>query len=53
VVYAITKEVFENFDDFVKQNPAAIALTKKDMLAGLSAKIHPGAMRYYKESGLK
>ena len=53
VVYAITKEVFENFNDFVKLYPGATTLTKKDMLAGLSAQLHPGAMQYYKESGLK
>jgi TRAP transporter TAXI family solute receptor len=53
VVYAITKEVFENFEDFVKLYSGTTTLTKKDMLAGLSAQIHPGAMRYYKESGLK
>jgi TRAP transporter TAXI family solute receptor len=53
VVYAITKEVFENFDDFKKLHPAYQVLTKKGMLEGLSAPIHPGAMKYYKEAGLK
>jgi TRAP transporter TAXI family solute receptor len=53
VVYAITKEVFDNFEDFKKLYPASTVLTKKDMLAGLSAQIHRGAMRYYKEAGLK
>jgi hypothetical protein len=53
VVYAIVKEVFENFDKFVKLHPAYEGLTKEDMLKGLSAPIHPGAMKYYKEAGLK
>ena len=53
VVYAVTKEVFENFEDFKKLHPAYGGLTKEDMLAGLSAPIHPGAMKYYKEAGLK
>ncbi|MDJ0669079.1 MAG: TAXI family TRAP transporter solute-binding subunit [Desulfobacterales bacterium] len=53
VVYAIVKEVFENFDKFVKLHPAYKGLTKEDMLKGLSAPIHPGAMKYYKEVGLK
>jgi hypothetical protein len=53
VVYAVTKEVFDNFEDFKKLHPAYKILTKKNMLEGLSAKIHPGAMRYYKEAGLK
>jgi len=53
VVYAVTKEVFVNFDDFKKLHPAYAGLTKKNMLEGLSAPIHPGAMKYYKEAGLK
>jgi TRAP transporter TAXI family solute receptor len=53
VVYAVTKEVFENFDDFKQLHPAYQVLTKEGMLEGLSAPIHPGAMKYYKEAGLK
>ncbi len=53
VVYAVTKEVFENFEDFKKLHPAYAVLTKEGMLEGLSAEIHPGAMKYYKEAGLK
>lgn len=52
IVYAVAKEVFENFDDFKKLHPAYAVLTKKGMLEGLSAPIHPGAMKYYKEAGL-
>lgn len=52
VVYAITKEVFENFEDFKKLHPAYSVLTKESMLQGLSAPIHPGAMKYYREAGL-
>ena len=53
VVYAITKEVFDNLDAFKKLHPAYGVLTKKNMLEALSAPIHPGAMKYYKEVGLK
>ncbi len=53
VVYAVTKEVFENFEEFKKLHPAYAVLTKESMLEGLSAPIHPGAMKYYKEAGLK
>jgi TRAP transporter TAXI family solute receptor len=42
VVYAITKEVFDNFEDFKKLHPAYAVLTKESMLSGLSAPIHPG-----------
>ncbi|MDM8537938.1 TAXI family TRAP transporter solute-binding subunit [Desulfobacterales bacterium HSG17] len=52
VVYAITKEVFDNFEDFKKLHPAYQVLTKEGMLEGMSAPIHPGAMKYYKEAGL-
>jgi len=52
VVYAITKEVFDNFEEFKKLHPAYQVLTKESMLEGLSAPIHPGAMKYFKEAGL-
>lgn len=52
VVYAITKEVFENLDSFRKLHPALAGLTEKSMLEGLTAPIHPGALKYYKEKGL-
>jgi TRAP transporter TAXI family solute receptor len=53
VVYAITKEVFDNFDSFKKLHPAYAVLTKEGMLEGLSAEFHPGALKYYKEVGMK
>jgi len=52
VVYAITKEVFDNLEDFKQLHPAYAVLTKENMLEGLSAPIHPGALKYYKEAGL-
>jgi TRAP transporter TAXI family solute receptor len=52
VVYAITKEVFDNFDDFKKLHPAYAVLTKENMLEGLSAPFHPGATKYFQEVGL-
>ncbi len=53
VVYAITKEIFENLDEFKKLHPALATLTPQSMLEGLTAPIHPGALKYYKEIGLK
>jgi TRAP transporter TAXI family solute receptor len=52
IVYAITKEVFDNLDDFRELHPAYRVLTERNMLEGLSAPIHEGALRYYRESGL-
>ena len=51
-VYVVVKAVFENFDQFKALHPAYADLTKQDMLTGLTAPLHEGALRYYKESGL-
>ncbi len=53
VVYEVVKAVFENFDDFRKLHPAFRHLQKAQMIKdGLSAPIHDGAAKYYKEAGL-
>jgi TRAP transporter TAXI family solute receptor len=52
-VYQVVKAVFENFGDFRKLHPAFGTLKKEEMAKdGLSAPIHDGAARYYKEAGL-
>jgi uncharacterized protein len=51
-VYAFTKAVFDNFDEFKKLHPAFANLDPKAMIKnGLSAPLHPGAIKYYKEKG--
>ena len=53
LVYLVTKAVMDNFDDFKAQHPAFGFLKKEDMIkAGLSAPLHPGAIKAYKEAGL-
>jgi TRAP transporter TAXI family solute receptor len=53
VVYNLVKAVFENFDDFKKLHPAFANLKKEEMIKdGLSAPLHPGAEKAYKELGL-
>ncbi|SDD95719.1 TAXI family TRAP transporter solute-binding subunit [Rhodospira trueperi] len=53
VVYELVKAVFENFEDFKKLHPAFSVLTKEEMAtASLSAPLHPGAEKYYREVGL-
>ena len=52
IAYAVTKEVFENLEEFKALHPAYKVLKKEDMLKGLSAPIHKGALKYYKEAGL-
>ena len=52
VVYVVVKAVFENFDDFKKLHPAFANLSEKEMISdSLSAPLHPGAVKYYKERG--
>ena len=52
VVYTVVKAVFENFSDFKKLHPAFANLKEKQMISdGLSAPLHAGAVKYYKERG--
>ncbi|MCP4314561.1 MAG: TAXI family TRAP transporter solute-binding subunit [Hyphomicrobiales bacterium] len=52
VVYEITKAVFENFDRFKKMHPAFANLKQENMIKNnLSAPLHDGAVKYYKEQG--
>ncbi|HEX4884370.1 MAG TPA: TAXI family TRAP transporter solute-binding subunit [Casimicrobiaceae bacterium] len=51
-VYQVVKAVFDNFDEFKKLHPALAHLTPQDMVKdGLSAPLHEGALRYYREKG--
>lgn len=53
VVYNVVKAVFENFDSFKKLHPAFANLKKEEMISdGLSAPLHDGAAKYYKEAGV-
>jgi TRAP transporter TAXI family solute receptor len=53
VIYQVVKAVFENFDQFKKLHPAFGVLDKKAMVKdGLSAPLHDGAAKFYKEAGL-
>lgn len=53
IIYNVVKAVFENFDEFKKLHPAFENLKKEEMIKdGLSAPLHDGAIKYYKEAGL-
>lgn len=53
VIYTVVKTVFENFDELKQLHPALANLSKEEMVKnGLSAPLHPGAEKYYKEVGL-
>jgi TRAP transporter TAXI family solute receptor len=52
VVYTLVKAVFDNFDQFKALHPSFANLTEAEMITeGLSAPLHDGAVRYYKERG--
>ena len=54
VVYAVVSAVFENFDNFKRLHPAFANLSEEEMIsAGLTAELHPGALKYYQERGWK
>ena len=51
-VYAVVKAVFDNFDRFKRLHPAFANLKEEEMIKNaLSAPLHDGAIRYYKERG--
>jgi hypothetical protein len=51
-IYAVVKAVFDNFDEFKKLHPALANLKPESMIKdGLSAPLHDGAVKYYKEKG--
>ena len=52
VVYQVVRAVFDNFDRFKGLHPAFANLKEEDMISGgLSAPLHSGAVKYYKERG--
>ncbi len=53
VVYDVVKTIFDNINEFKKLHPALKNLKVTEMVKdGLSAPLHTGAMKYYKEKGL-
>jgi TRAP transporter TAXI family solute receptor len=51
-IYVVTKAVFDNFDAFKKLHPAFANLKESEMIKdALSAPLHDGAIKYYKERG--
>jgi len=52
-VYQVVAAVFDNLDRFKSLHPAFANLKAEDMVkAGLSAPLHDGAAKYFKEKGL-
>jgi hypothetical protein len=53
LVYDMVKTVFDNLDELKASHAAFRNLNPEEMLGGLSAPLHPGALKYYKEKGWK
>jgi len=52
IVYETVKAVLENFDRYKRLHPAFENLEEEDMISqGLTAPLHEGAARYYRERG--
>jgi len=52
VVYVVVKAVFDNLEEFRKMHPAFAGLRAEDMVkSGLTAPLHEGAVRFYREKG--
>lgn len=53
IVYQLVKAVFDNFEGLRNAHPAFADLKKEEMVhVGLTAPLHTGAKKYYKEAGL-
>jgi TRAP transporter TAXI family solute receptor len=51
-VYTVVKQVFDNLEEFKKLHPALANLKAENMVRdGLSAPLHDGAARYFREKG--
>ncbi|MCG8597097.1 MAG: TAXI family TRAP transporter solute-binding subunit [Kiloniellales bacterium] len=51
-IYNVVKAVFDDFDQFKRLHPAFANLKETEMIKdGLSAPLHDGAVKYYKEKG--
>lgn len=51
-IYQVVRAVFDNLEDFRRLHPSFRTLAPEEMTRlGLSAPLHPGALRYYRERG--
>ena len=52
LVYLVTKEVFSHIEELGERVSVLMAIDKNGMLEGLTAPLHPGAIKYFREIGL-
>jgi TRAP transporter TAXI family solute receptor len=53
IAYQITKLLHEHTADLIAVHQAAKEITLKNAVTGSPIPFHPGALRYYKEKGIK
>lgn len=53
IVYDVTKLIFEKKDELIEILPAAKDWLNTDDIQTLNIPLHPGALRFYKEKGIK
>ncbi len=53
LVYKMTKALFENSDEIANAHPKGAELDPEYSVSGISIPIHPGALKYYKEIGVR
>lgn len=51
--YALTKAYWENLDAMMNANSLMRSIDPEKPFAGMNAKLHPGAVRYYNEAGIE
>ena len=51
--YAMTKAYWENLESMMEANALMRSIDPSKPLSGVNAKLHPGAIRYYKEVGIE
>ena len=52
IVYVVIKAILNDLESLGEYDPVLQTVRKENMFDGLTAPIHPGALRYYQEIGL-